>query len=373
MFMFRAINPYINTVGSTYWKSNDNFVKDINLEIIDCSLWTSPFSYINTIHHSFNFGNILDIYQYPKNQDYNMLKQIIINYFWDTRISTDNIHLWHWGLVLLERLATKFFWPSHIIGIWPQFPYFISDHIKIGWRYTNIELFWEDRSFDYDLYKLKLQINKGRYDICYIDNPNNPTWYYFDTKLIEEVIVLCKKKWIICIIDEAYGSFIDKASSCLHLVTEYDNLIVLRSFSKWFWLSWARAWYLICGDILSELYRKIDNWFEPSAISLQMCMEAANHDEFMRISRENVKEIKQDFLPALKKLWYTILPNHENVSIFLMYKEWIDLHKYLQYHNILTSPWVGYSCTSKIINENYVRVLVPQNKIIMNDFLKRIQ
>lgn len=368
---FKAINSRIDIQSDSYGKSNDDFVSVSSLSIIDCSLGTNPFSYLNNIHHSIKFGDVIDSYQYPKKKDFDILKQSILEYYKNPLLKTNNIHLWNGWLVLLERLATKFFATSHIIGIGPQFPYFINDHLKMGGSYTSSELI-DGSDFDGELIRFRKLLESWSYDICYIDNPNNPTWFYFDRLIIENIVNVCQQKWMICIIDEAYGSFISPELSALHLVPGYDNLIVLRSYSKGFGLSGARAGYIVCWDELSELYHKIDNGFEPSALSIKMCIEASYHDNFMKQCRINVKSIKEKFLPQLEKLGYHILPNHPNVSIFLMYKPQINLFHYLQERNILTTPGSWFSSTSTIMDNSYVRVLVPSNEELMNEFIRRL-
>jgi histidinol-phosphate/aromatic aminotransferase/cobyric acid decarboxylase-like protein len=372
---YSAINPHVyKKNGNTYGKSNDAFIQKSTLPCINCSLWTSPFANQNTIHHDMKIGELNTIYQYPTKADYDSLKQSILDYYQNSQLSKKNIHLGHWWLVLLERLANKFFSPSHILWIWPQFPYFIKDHLTTWWKYTSVEILsYTDHSIDSHLEKLNTQLLTKQYDICYIDNPNNPTGYYFERNIVEKIIKTCEKLWVICIIDEAYASFIPSKESSLHLVQKYANLIVLRSYSKWVGLSGARTAYLIMWDELSQLYSSIDNGFEPSSLSIKMCISSSFHRNFMKKSRIKAQEIKAFLLPKLEGLWLIIYPNHENLTIFLMQKKGINLHKALQKVNILTTPWEGFSLTSKHINSSFVRVLIPKDIETCMSFLKRVE
>jgi histidinol-phosphate aminotransferase len=61
-----------------------------------------------------------------------------------------------------------------------------------------------------------------------IANPNAPTSIYEDLLVIEEIIE--KNQDVIVIIDEAYIDFAGK--SAIELITKYDNLLVVQTFSK---------------------------------------------------------------------------------------------------------------------------------------------
>ena len=82
--------------------------------------------------------------------------------------------------------------------------------------------------------------------ICY---PNNPTGNCFSHEAIVDII---ERSDAIVVVDEAYFEFADK--TFLPLLERYDNLIILRTFSKAFGLAGLRTGYMIAG---SEIIREI--------------------------------------------------------------------------------------------------------------------
>lgn len=84
--------------------------------------------------------------------------------------------------------------------------------------------------------------------IIYICNPNNPTGNLMPIEDILEVVRYCSKS--IVIVDEAYAEFCD--TTVIPYVKEYQNLLVLRTFSKAYGLAGIRCGYSISSEKLAS-------------------------------------------------------------------------------------------------------------------------
>lgn len=93
-----------------------------------------------------------------------------------------------------------------------------------------------DKSFAIDLDAVRQAI-KERAKIIFIASPNNPTG---NTILGKEVVELLETGLVV-VIDEAYYEFCGE--TMVPLVSQYDNLIVLRTFSKWAGIAGLRVGY----------------------------------------------------------------------------------------------------------------------------------
>lgn len=86
--------------------------------------------------------------------------------------------------------------------------------------------------------------------MVFICNPNNPTGTVTDKKDIEYI---AKNFNGVVVIDEAYFEFY--GNTMIDLASKYDNIIILRTFSKAFGLAGLRIGYLIANkDLVDEVY-----------------------------------------------------------------------------------------------------------------------
>ncbi|UCC59611.1 MAG: histidinol-phosphate transaminase [Dehalococcoidia bacterium] len=106
-----------------------------------------------------------------------------------------------------------------------------------------------------DAYKVDITGVKSAVDdrtkVIFIASPNNPTGNVIPESDLMELM----DTGAAIVIDEAYFEFSGKTFALL--VTEYPNLIVLRSFSKWAGLGGLRAGYGILPLKIAEIIRRI--------------------------------------------------------------------------------------------------------------------
>ncbi len=107
-----------------------------------------------------------------------------------------------------------------------------------------------DRSFGIEMGQLKAAIDE-RTKIVFIASPNNPSGNLTPTKDIKDLL----RANVIVVVDEAYAEF--SGVSMAHLVPDHDNLIVLRTFSKWAGLAGVRVGYGVFPKKIVSFIMKI--------------------------------------------------------------------------------------------------------------------
>jgi len=99
--------------------------------------------------------------------------------------------------------------------------------------------------FSLDLAAIRDTVAGGQVKIMYLASPNNPDGSLISAEVIEELLSLP----ILLVIDEAYIEFADESNqmgrglSWMRQVPNRDNLVVLRTFSKWAGLAGLRVGY----------------------------------------------------------------------------------------------------------------------------------
>ncbi|MCX6231429.1 MAG: histidinol-phosphate transaminase [Bacteroidetes bacterium] len=102
-------------------------------------------------------------------------------------------------------------------------------------------------SFYYDIEGMIKVYREEKPKLVLISSPNNPTGNRLE---IEQLMyVLEEMKDTVVILDEAYTLFYNKDNSHLKkLVEKYPNLIIIRTFSKYYGLAGIRIGFALMGD-----------------------------------------------------------------------------------------------------------------------------
>lgn len=146
-----------------------------------------------------------------------------------------------------------------------------------------------------------------------IANPNAPTSLLAPVADIEEVVR--RNPDNIVIVDEAYVDFAGKGASCLPLVPKYDNLIVVRTFSKSRSLAGARLGYCVAQPALIADMNRIKFSYSPYNISsLNQAAGAAamRDDAYFRDTVEKICQTRQETADALRLRGFTVLDSATN-------------------------------------------------------------
>lgn len=161
---------------------------------------------------------------------------------------------------------------------------------------------WNDRIF----YEYRQILRKLSPKLIWIANPNNPTGATIPKHLLKRILDSAVNNYAFVIMDEAYGEYTDRKhriKSTSSLLNEYNNLIVLRTFSKAYGLANLRVGYAMCSneDILRALKIHRVN-FPITQFSYDLAQVALDNMEHLDTVRKNVSVRKKILTDALKKV-----------------------------------------------------------------------
>jgi histidinol-phosphate aminotransferase len=115
---------------------------------------------------------------------------------------------------------------------------------------TNVPL----KNDRYDLQQM-LDAIQPETRLIFIANPNNPTGTCVEPADLRKFLKAVPTN-ILVILDEAYREYTDQPEDSLELLRRFENLIVLRTFSKVYGLAGLRIGYAISSpEIISDLNR----------------------------------------------------------------------------------------------------------------------
>lgn len=132
--------------------------------------------------------------------------------------------------------------------------------------------------------------------LTFLCSPNNPTGNIVDRKTVEEVAAYSDY----VVLDEAYVEFSGK--SCIDLINELENLIVLRSFSKYFGLAGMRIGYAVCSPEVAEAIEKVRLPFAISYPAMNTAIAAIRSREYYESVKEKIVSERERVYAELLKI-----------------------------------------------------------------------
>ncbi|MCR5829737.1 MAG: histidinol-phosphate transaminase [Lachnospiraceae bacterium] len=194
----------------------------------------------------------------------------------------------------------------------------------------------EDFTIDADAY---IGVDNGGIVIA---NPNAPTSVAMAKSEIERIIKNNTDN--VVVIDEAYVDF--GGESVIDLVKSYDNLIVVRTFSKSRSLAGARIGYCVANPALIsviEAVRNSINSYTDNRPAIELGVASVKDEDYFRATIKKVVATRERLADELKKLGFRVLPSSANfvfaqppagISAVEVYEELAKKHIYVRHFNI---------------------------------------
>lgn len=121
-----------------------------------------------------------------------------------------------------------------------------------------------------------------------IANPNLPVESAFDKMELRRLATMCRDRGCGLVVDEAYHHF--GAESAIELLDEFDNLIVMRTFSKAFGLASIRLGYMVSHAENISYLSKTRSIVESNTLSMGVAGYMLDHVDIMESHVHDVKE-----------------------------------------------------------------------------------
>jgi len=292
--------------------------------------------------------------KYPTATHYAQLRSGIREY-WRAVADVEEVMLGAGSMQVLERINLLFLGEgSRVLGYCPQFTEYILEVELLGAKYEYLQL-PRDRLFKFDVEAFLGRVD-GSHHLIYIDNPNNPTGQVIPLREIEEIVEAAQRRGTVVIVDEAYGDFMEREETSIRLINAYENLIVVRSFSKGFGLPGLRVGYAVCGGPLGKLLRKVEIPFSVSSIAAALACKALEEAEYLDWCRRRIGEVKGRLINAFRENRYIVAETHPTTPIFLVGRENTNLYEWLLQRNVASTPgseFIG-------LGAHYVRIRTPR-------------
>ncbi len=185
-------------------------------------------------------------------------------------------------------------------------------------------------------------------------NPNSPIGFTYKEQEIRAIIQKAQDVGAIVVIDEAYHYFYEP--TFMPLIQDYDNLLVLRTFSKLFSMAGLRIGYVSGHPALIDYIEKAESTFNVNSIAILFALEVLSDTSLIDELRAREKEGRIWLTKQLKEAGYRYLSLEGNYVLFYPNKPSAELISELKKQNIWVRDY------SKGILKGWIRVSTASRK-----------
>ena len=203
--------------------------------------------------------------------------------------------------------------------------------------------------------------------IVFLANPNNPDGTLLDKNHIRTVASMLKDANSLLVIDESFIDFVgndtlqDNEHSMRSLVNEFDNIIVVHSFTKFYAVPGLRIGAVFSNpEIIDQLNTYIPTW-SVNTLAQAYTESALNDVEYVKRTKQVLSEEQNYMYNALDAIsGITVYQPSANFILFHIEQEGVtadSINEALKKHNMIIR-----NCDSYMgLNNQWVRVAIKDH------------
>jgi histidinol-phosphate aminotransferase len=298
-----------------------------------------------------NFGSPIGLgYERYPSSSQSKVKQAIATY---KKVNLNQVAIGNGSDELIDLLIRCFCEPKqdNILICEPTFGMF-----KVYAQLNNVEVLnspLKKESFLFDE-QVILKTTNLRTKLIFICTPNNPTGTSISIEQLKTIALNFKG---IVVVDEAYIDFSEKGSA-LSLITEFENILVLQTFSKAWGLAALRVGVSYGNPSIIEILNKVRPPFNINSHSQELILKALNKSAIKDTLVESILKQKTYLENELQQLPFVKNILESDANYFL-----IEVSNANDICNYLLEKTILISNRSNLLNcENRIRISVGTEK-----------
>lgn len=261
-----------------------------------------------------------------------LLKEALSTYL---KVNKDQLLFGAGSDEILTMIATVFVNPGdEVISCTPSFPRYKSAVQLMDGKFVEVPTM--DYTFDLEGI-LKAITDKTK--IIFIANPNNPTGTMI-TKQQQLEFIKKVPSDVLIVLDEAYYEFAKDGDypESIPLLKEYDNIIILRTFSKAYGLASLRVGYAISHPTIIDLINRVRGPFNVTTMAQKAAIAALKDQEFVNSTVKANKKVREYTYKKCEELGISYADSHTNFVMMDVGKPGAEIFVELQKKGIIIRP-----------------------------------
>lgn len=203
--------------------------------------------------------------------------------------------------------------------------------------------------------------------IVFLGNPNNPDGTLLDKDHIRTVASMLKDANSLLVIDESFIDFVgndplqDNEHSMRSLVNEFDNIIVVHSFTKFYAVPGLRIGAAFTNEtLITQLQQYIPSW-SVNTLAQAYTKAALNDVDYIKRTKQELNEERAFMYNALDGIeGITVYPPSANFMLFQVNQEGITanyINEELKKYNMIVR-----NCDSYVgLTNHWVRIAIKDH------------
>ena len=241
-----------------------------------------------------------------------------------------------------------------------QAPTFAEYEQALRAQGCEIEYFYTKKESDFKVTREILNQLDEELDMIFLCSPNNPTGIVIDSELLNEICDTCKKNDIIIVVDECFQEFLEKKESIIPKISENENIVILKAFTKIYALAGIRLGYLVTYN--EEIITKIQNITQPWNVSLvaQAAGQASlKETEFVKKTIDYITKGREALCENLNRLNFKVYPSKANYILFEINEMVMGIEGKTFYEQCLEKGILIRDCSNYVgMNHGFYRIAV---------------
>ncbi|MBK9247112.1 MAG: histidinol-phosphate aminotransferase family protein [Ignavibacteria bacterium] len=227
----------------------------------------------------------------------------------DLQIDESSIILGYGAEDLLKQSVQCFLTKDDTILI-PSYSWWYYKQLaaEVGCKQAEYPLVIRENGYEYDIDSFLEIYSEVKPSMVFISSPNNPTGNAISPIELHEILHHLSES--IVVLDEAYSS---KSTNSMmkELLTKHPNLIIMRTFSKYYALAGIRIGYAVVGEKVKEFTKFTNRYLGYNRLSEQIAIAALDSPEYYEEIAEKMTQDKE-----------------------MMYEEFSRLNGFTAYHSV---------------------------------------
>lgn len=255
-------------------------------------------------------------------------------------VGTAQITLGNGSNDVLEMIAKVYLQPEHEV-IFAEHAFCVYPIVSQAIGATLIEVPAKDWGNDLEAMLAAIS-DKTR--MIFIANPNNPTGTWLGEAPLKSFMKAVPKN-IIVVIDEAYTEYVTDGSipNTVEWLSEFENLVVTRTFSKAYGLASLRLGYALSSELICGLLNRLRQPFNVNSFALAAGIASLNDIEYLNRAIAVNKSGMQQIVESCKKFELSYIPSAGNFLTIDMGQPAMPIYEKLLHKGVIVRPVSNYN------------------------------